>query len=385
MPEHNVEFFQKILDSIQHPFYVIDAGNYKIKFANKACGFGDLNENSTCHLLTHKSVIPCKGQHICPLMEVKKTKQAVKTEHIHYDKDGNPRNMEVHGDPVFDNDGNIIMMIEYAYDVTERKKAEKKLQDTYRELEQTQSQLIQAEKMDAIGKMASGIAHEVKNPLGIIIQGVNYLESKISPEQKDVAEVLEMMKNNVKRADDIIRGLLDFSKKEEMHVDPEDINAILESSLFLIQHNIKPGAIEIVRDLKDGLPKILVHKGRIEQVFINLFLNAIQAMPQGGKLFIRSYLTRLDKLANGIGRRRSDYFRPGEEAVVVEIEDTGIGIPQENLLKVFEPFYTTKDSQAGVGLGLSVTKNIIDLHKGLIEVQSEQGKGTKVLVILKAL
>lgn len=385
MPEYNAEFFQKILDSIHHPLYVIDAHNFKIKFANKACGFDELNENSTCHLLTHKSPIPCSGQHICPLMEVKKTKQAVETEHIHYDKDGNPRNMEVHGDPVFDNNGNVIMMIEYVYDITERKKAEKELQETSRVLQETQSQLIQAEKMDAIGRMASGIAHEVKNPLGIIIQGVNYLESKVSPDQKDMTEVLEMMKNNVKRADDIIRGLLDFSRQEEMHIEPEDVNAILEKSLILIQHNIKPGTIEIVRELKEGLPKIQAHQGRMEQVFVNLFLNALQAMPKGGKLFIRSYLSRLDKLTNGIGRRRSDNFRPGEEAVIIEIEDTGIGIPKENLQKVFEPFYTTKDTQEGVGLGLSVTKNIVDLHRGLIEVQSEQGRGTKVIIILKAL
>ncbi|HAJ57594.1 MAG TPA: hypothetical protein DCL35_07495 [Candidatus Omnitrophica bacterium] len=127
MTENTPGFVQKIIDSINHPFYVIDVKTYRIVFANKACGFGELDENATCHVKTHKSSMPCAEEHICPLTEVKKTRRAVKTEHIHYSRDGEPKNMEVHGDPVFDENGNLVMMIEYAFDVTERRKAEEGL------------------------------------------------------------------------------------------------------------------------------------------------------------------------------------------------------------------------------------------------------------------
>ncbi|MFH1836639.1 MAG: PAS domain-containing protein [Candidatus Omnitrophota bacterium] len=130
------EPLKDIIDSFQHPFYVIDIESYKIVFANKACAFGDLDEKATCHLLTHHSSTPCSGEHICPINEVKKTKKSTITEHIHFDNKGNPRNMEVHGDPVFDEAGNVKMMIEYSFDITDRKKAEQALLKTEQELKE---------------------------------------------------------------------------------------------------------------------------------------------------------------------------------------------------------------------------------------------------------
>jgi signal transduction histidine kinase len=106
-------------------------------------------------------------------------------------------------------------------------------------------------------------------------------------------------------------------------------------------------------------------------------------MPNGGKLFIRSYLTQMNEPRNGIGRRSGDRFKLGEEAIMVEIEDTGIGISAEDVKKVFDPFFTTKGPRDGVGLGLSVTKNIIDIHNGIIEIKSEKKKGTKVTIALR--
>ncbi|MDP3042368.1 MAG: ATP-binding protein, partial [Candidatus Omnitrophota bacterium] len=264
----------------------------------------------------------------------------------------------------------------------ERQKA-KELKEAYKQLQELQDTLIQAEKLNAIGQLASGVAHEVKNPLGIIMQSVEYLEGKLLPSEKHAPEALRIIKNNIKRADNIIRVLLDFSRVSKLERKPEDINSILENSLVLIQHRVTLENIKIIRELGKGLPHVLVDKSKLEQVFINIFLNALQVMPEGGSLFIRTYQAKLSKPKKGVGAREEDYFRLGENVLMVEIEDTGAGIPPENLKKIFDPFFTTKDQGEGTGLGLSVTRNILIMHKGLIEIESQLGRGTKVIITLK--
>jgi signal transduction histidine kinase len=271
--------------------------------------------------------------------------------------------------------------LERAY--KEKGAAEKDAKDAYARLKETQGQLIQAEKLNAVGQLASGVAHEVKNPLGIVLQGIHYLESSLKHEDDTALKVFDTMKNNIKRADDIIRSLVDFSRASEIRIGPEDINPIIESSLQLIQHRVILADIEIIRELKEDLPKALLDKAKMEQVFVNLFLNAIQVMPKGGKLFIRSYATKLKDIRNGVGRRGQDLFKQGEEALVVEVEDTGEGISEEDLKRIFEPFFSTKGPRGGAGLGLPVSKNIIDMHRGLIDMVSKKDAGTKVIICLK--
>jgi signal transduction histidine kinase len=268
-------------------------------------------------------------------------------------------------------------------EVVERKKAEEDLKNTNFQLKETQGQLIQAEKLNAVGQLASGVAHEVRNPLGIIIQGVNYLENKIAAKEADVAEVLAMLKDSVKRADKIINSLLDFSRATSIGLQPEDIAPIIENSLNLVKNHPAFSNIEIIRQIALDMPKVLVDKNKMEQVFINVLMNAFQAMPAGGTLAIRSYDKKLEETRNGIGNRSTDNFKPGERAVIVEFEDTGIGITREHLDKMFDPFFTTKGPRGGAGLGLSVSRNILHMHKGLIFVESQVGKGTKVTIILK--
>ncbi|MDD5679615.1 MAG: ATP-binding protein, partial [Candidatus Omnitrophica bacterium] len=270
-------------------------------------------------------------------------------------------------------------------EVAERVKTEKKLQAAYMELEKTQEQLMHAEKMEAVGRMASGVAHEVKNPLGIILQGINYFESKLPSTHKDDQEILKMMKINLKRADSIISALLRFSRDEKLKMKSEAINPIIESSLDLVKHKIEVAGIRVSRELADGLPATVVEQGKIEQVFVNLFNNAIDAMPRGGQLYIRSYLKSFDKSKNTIEYRSNDFFNLGEKTLVVEVEDTGVGMDEDTKKKIFEPFFTTKGRAEGTGLGLSVTKNIMDIHRGLINVDSVKGKGTKFTLIFKLL
>jgi signal transduction histidine kinase len=254
----------------------------------------------------------------------------------------------------------------------------------YDKLSETQQYLIQAEKFQAVGQLASGIAHEVKNPLSIITQGIEYLESRFSAEEEDMTSTMDLIKNGVKRADNIISDILDFSKASTLRLQPEDVNIILKSALKLVKNRFKFEHVQIIEVMTDDLPYVFVDKNKIEQVFINILLNAAQAMPEGGgKIIVRSYTKILDQPRNGIGERKDDHFRPGERAVIVEIEDTGTGIPERNLIKVFDPFYTTKGPRGGSGLGLFVSRNILNMHRGLIYAESKIGEGTKITIILK--
>jgi|GEM_PF-1476190 len=250
-------------------------------------------------------------------------------------------------------------------------------------LEETTALMVQAGKFEAIGKLASGVAHEVKNPLGIILQGVNYLEGVIPPENKDASEVFQLMKDNIVRADNIVRMLLDFSRVDELYMQPEDVSILMDNSLLLVQQIARLGNIEIVKEYQAQVPKIMADKGRLEQVFINLFTNAFHAMPGGGRLTLRSHLCRFADSKYRGDKTKNDYFFPDEEVVAVEVEDTGQGISGENLKKVFEPFFTTKGPGKGTGLGLSVTSNIIKLHGGIVEITSQLAKGTKISLWFK--
>jgi len=297
-------------------------------------------------------------------------------------KDGHIVWLDTSGSPIIDEKGRLLGYRGVDTDVSERKRAEDELKEAYIRLKEIQEQLIQAEKLNAVGQLASGVAHEVRNPLSIILQGVDYLESKTPATSGDVFEVLAMLRENIKRADKIVNDLLDFSRAAHLNLAPADLNLVIESSLDLVRTRSRFDNIIIIKDLKKDMPLVLADKNRLEQVFINILLNAVQAMPQGGSIIVRSYDKKLEEIRNGIGKRAQDSFYFGELAAIVEIEDTGCGIPEENLKRIFDPFFTTK-GQKGSGLGLSVTRNIIHMHRGLIHAESVEGKGTKITVILK--
>lgn len=265
----------------------------------------------------------------------------------------------------------------------DNRRIRERLENSLEKLKEAQIQLVHAEKMEAVGRMASGIAHEVKNPLGIILQGINYLEGKVLSEDQGGRDVLQMMKDSVKRADGIVRALLDFSRVEELKLERHDINAVIEGAIELTRYRLKLVHVEPVCELGKGLPKIFIDRGKIEQIFVNLFNNALDAMPQGGKLYVRSYLSETKTPENKVGNRKEDGFRLGETVLAVEIEDTGTGIDESIINKIFDPFFTTKDRSEGTGLGLSIAKSMVEMHSGLIKVESEKGKGTRFTILFK--
>ena len=270
-------------------------------------------------------------------------------------------------------------------EIAERKRAEKKLQMTYTELRETQNELIQAEKLKVIGGLASGVAHEVKNPLAMILLGVDYLKKKIQPGDEKLSTTLKHMEDAIHRADGIVRGLLDFASLSKLDIARENLNSAVENSLRLVKIQLDKHRIQIISDLGEDIPDVKIDKNRIEQVFVNLFRNAINAMREGGGLTVRTYAKELTEPGNDVGRRRGDLFELGETVVIAEIEDNGPGIPKDILDKIFDPFFTTRRSNGGTGLGLSIVRNIIKMHNGKIEIENRKKGGVKITVIFKVL
>jgi len=254
-------------------------------------------------------------------------------------------------------------------DITERRETEVALRKAYETLKNTQDQLIQTEKMEVVGRLASGVAHEVKNPLAVLQQGVDYLSKKLDKPEEDILFALKAMGDAASRANIIIRGLTDFSRVSEMKVNPEDLNTLIEHCLLMVEADTKRYGVEVVKDLHKRISKVKVDKNRIQQVFINLFMNAIQAMPEGGQLKIST-----------VEKKHSDTNRQ----VIVKIEDTGSGIDGDIMGKIFDPFFTTKDVGKGTGLGLSIVSNIMEGHGGKIIVENrKETRGTRVLLTFK--
>jgi signal transduction histidine kinase len=296
--------------------------------------------------------------------------------------------------PLRDEEGKILGVVVISRDITEQKVAQEKvieanqnlteavaeLKKAHEELRSVQLQLIEAEKMKSIGRLAAGVAHEVKNPLAIINMGVAYLSQQQFPDDKEVPQVLREIDDAVKRADAVIKGLLDFSAPKKLDVQEEDLNAIIEQSLLLVRGEMKNGTHHVVKELQRGLPPLKVDRLKIGQVFVNVFTNALHAMPGGGTLTVRTHTRQHTGVGENIGDSRSESFRVGSTLVVVEIDDNGTGIPADKLTKVFDPFFTTKTTGEGTGLGLSVTRSIIDLHGGTIEIHNRPEGGARVTI-----
>lgn len=242
------------------------------------------------------------------------------------------------------------------------KNLETKVEARTREVKQVQAQLIRSEKLASLGELVAGIAHEINNPLtGILV--FSSLISKDAKLDPALRSDLETIVRETRRCARIVKGLLEFSSESLPQKTPSVLTAIMEEALSLIEHQALFQDVDIVREYAPGIPELLVDPNQIEQVFINMLLNAGQAMPGSGILSIETGLTA----------DRAHAF--------VRISDTGCGIPEETLARIFDPFFTTKEAK-GTGLGLSVSYGIIENHGGDIEVRSKVGIGTSFTIKL---
>ncbi len=241
-----------------------------------------------------------------------------------------------------------------------------------RELKRAHEQVLHIEKMATIGKMAAVVAHEINNPLSGILTYAKLVRKWIergeaeTTKRQDSEQCLNLIAEESRRCGDLVKNLLTFSRTAPMNRQTTDINTVVDRSLRLIAPQMEMKGVDVHPDLAKELPRVQCDPGQIEQVVLALSMNALDAMPHGGNLWVT---TRMGSDATGIE---------------IEVRDDGSGIPEDILPQIFEPFLTTKESGKSVGLGLAVSQNIIERHSGRIEVQSKAGKGTTFTVTLPA-
>jgi PAS domain S-box-containing protein len=284
-------------------------------------------------------------------------------ENIIVTKSGEERIIAWHNTLITDDEGRVAGTLSSGEDITERK--------------QTEEELIRSEKMASLGQLAASVAHEVNNPLAGIMIYVKlmlkkYNDGKLQMEGTD-QQLLKMQKE-LERTTRIIRNLLDFARQSEPSMAPVEINKVVEAALLLVGNQISLEHVDLVKTLNPKLPLVLADFDKIQQVLINIILNATQAMPDGGNLTITTSVAEGVRINNNI-----------KNTVKIVISDTGIGIPPENLGKLFNPFFTTKEKGKGVGLGLSVVHGIIQKHNGKIEVDSKPDEGTTFKIYLEVM
>ncbi len=233
------------------------------------------------------------------------------------------------------------------------------LVDANKQLKSSEAQMIQAAKLAAIGELAASIVHEIKNPVQVLMLQMDMVQRGIA-----LPNGMDLVRQQVQRLSAITKRLMNFSRNvsEDVSTQPTDVNKAIEDVVAMVQHEYRSEKIEFELALSNDLPQIVGNPNYLQQVFLNMAINARDAMPKGGRIFISSMLEGFN--------------------LTVRFCDTGSGISQENIEKVFQPFFTTKEEGKGTGLGLAISRNIIAQHQGQIRVESELNKGTSFIITL---
>ena len=252
-----------------------------------------------------------------------------------------------------DNAENIIGLICVAHDL--------------RAIKGLQEQVLQSEKMASIGVLAAGVAHEIKNPLAIILGGIEFIKFSLSsnPDNNFLQDSIERIKKATLRTDKIVTDLMDFSRQTPATFEEIEIIPVIEDTISLVERRLNIKNIKVIRQFPSDLPKIEADSNQLKQVLINILVNSVESMPDGGTITIIP---------------RACEHTPEERYLQITFTDTGQGIPEDNIQKVSEPFFSTKTDAGNTGLGLSVTRGIIEKHHGDLTIESEMGKGTKVII-----
>jgi signal transduction histidine kinase len=244
---------------------------------------------------------------------------------------------------------------------------QEQLRKEIREKEELRSQLTPLEKMAAVGRLAAGLAHEINNPLGVILGFSQSLLHRAGP-QDPVVRPLRIIEREADRCRRLVQDLLMYSRAGIRNRERMDLNSLVEVCLAAIREDNRQSRVEWAKDLSLNLPALCLDRDQMQQILVNLCSNALDAMPDGGVLAVRTRLAEKES-------------RP---CAVLEVEDTGVGIAPDIKPRIFEPFFTTKQAGKGTGLGLALISEIVKEHEGFIEVQSEAGQGTLFRVYLPA-
>ena len=358
-PPANKEFLESIINGIRDQIMVIDK-DYRIEEVNETL----LNRvgkpkkeivGRHCFQVLHGKDKPCNiPNHPCPAQEALNTGETCEVLHTHYEG-RKVSYFRVIGYPMLDENGNVTRVIEMARDITKWKKSG--------------DHIYHVQKLVFLGKLAAGLAHELNNPVGVILGFADLLLEKMEPGSKnyDMLKAIERQGLNCKR---IVENLLSFARHPESTEYSTDVNASIERVFSLVEDILLAENISIVKNYTKDLPNVRGDSRHLQQVFINLITNAVSAMQGGGTLTICS---RLDTSGN---------------RVEIAFKDTGYGIKKEYRDKMFDPFFTTKDVGEGTGLGLSASYGMISKYDGDItfetatEEEDKDGKGTTFTVVL---
>ncbi len=479
------DFLKNIFESLTHPFYVIDASDYAIIMANPAASLGQLKESSKCYALTHGRNKPCSGEHTCPLEEVKKTKKPTTVEHIHYDKDGNARTVEVHGYPIFDKEGNVVQMIEYCLDITEHKKAEKEinllasivknipesvctigldgnivtwnegaekmlghkkeeiigkpititipkllaqkefdhclsilntegfftgyesvrltkhgriipveitavaLKDEKQNItgytsiirditerkkaEETRLENLRLEAADkAKSEFLANMSHELRTPLNAILGFSELMKQGVTGKMTEKQEhFIDNINSSGTFLLSLINDILDLSKieagKVELVIEKASVPVTINETLALIKEKATIHNVLLKTELDPALPYIEADKQRFKQILYNLLSNAVKfSKKEGGTVIIAA-------------KKEGDMAK-------FSVSDTGIGIKEENMGKLFHKFEQLEPEigakYGGTGLGLAISKQLVEQHGGKMWAESRYGEGSTFTFLL---
>lgn len=340
-----------LFDHLPAGLYIIDA-DYQLAAVNRSraqrLGVGSRSlVGQICYQALFGRSDPCLE---CRVLETLQTGRSTHRNERRYSAGDETTEWEISTHPILSDDDQVIQAILYEQDVTERRRLE--------------SILTQSEKLAAIGQLAAGVAHEINNPLTAIIANAQILHREL-PANSDLQESIDLISRAGARATQVVRNLLDFARKEEVHLGLTDVNETIERALELVQHEIIARGARLDFAPDPTLPPILASQDQLQSVWLNLLLNAIDSIDKSP--------AEIKILSRKVGIE-----------IHVLVSDNGKGIPADRLTRIFEPFYTTKAAGRGTGLGLSVSHRIVKQHNGRIAVESQVGVGSTFTVMLPA-
>ena len=326
---------------------------------------------SYCYQVSHGLNAPCSSSHPemeCPMVETMRSGISAHAIHEHPGPEGQPTYCGIVTFPLKNQNGEIFRVIEIWRDITEE--FSYRWEKRVKHLESNLQKVVQEDRMISLGKLAASCAHEINNPIQGLLTFSHLMAELLAdgkPSEKDLEQFqkhLALMSRELERCGTIVSGLLSFSRESKLEHISLDLNEMLQAVLTLTRHKMSLMSIKLITDLSLQGLMVKGDASQLQQCFLNLIFNSIEAMPGGGELRVNSSCDSTNKLAQ------------------IQIQDTGSGIPKEKLDHIFDPFFTTKQAGEGTGLGLSIVYGILKNHKGEIQIESTVGKGSTFIVTM---
>ncbi|MCP4213427.1 MAG: hypothetical protein GY765_02170 [bacterium] len=363
-----IKFLKTVLDSLDHPFIIINLKDLTIELANEASKHHLPRGRSACYTLTHNAGACENCGDICPAEIIKRTLKPVTVEHLYKSEDGKTTTIEIHAYPIFDADGNLVQMIEYSFDISERKRMEE--------------ELLKNRKFESIGVLAGGIAHDFNNLLSVLIGNITLVKENPAISDKVRKNCLQKAENAALKAAGLSEKLITFSEGGWLKREKIELADLLE-------HTVREASnTEVVfrLDLPGDLMAVFGDERQLQEVFSNLIRNAREAISTGDEILIEADNMNSSDVYREVTGNQDFETQKQQLYVKISITDRGRGIAKQDLPKIFDPYFTTKKlgEQKGMGLGLTVCYSIIDKHEGYIAVRSEVDSYTTANVYLPA-